>query len=74
MKVVDIKGKRSYVKFILEDGSCILGSGELLTDGFCVYMDSLSCNEELLADTKKESLKEAVSEFLKGRTFKVDFA
>ena len=41
MKLIDIKGKREYIRFIMEDGTYFKGNGEMLYNGFCVYESTL---------------------------------
>ena len=78
MKVIDIKGKSSYVRFILDNGTYIKGDGELLVNGFCVYKDTLRLVsneiETLLSEEEKQEVVLAVNSFLAGKKFKVDFA
>ncbi len=77
MKIVDIKGKSNYVRFILDNGSYIKGNGELLVNGFCVYKDSLTLiineQETPLSIAEKNELVKSVTDFLANKQFTIEF-
>ena len=78
MKLIDIKGKRDYVRFILDDGSFIHGNGEMLVHGFCVYENSL---KHFLSDVEFKNLngdqllelKEEIARLTQETTFNLIF-
>ena len=78
MKLIDIKGKSDYIRFIMEDGTFCKGSGELLNKGFCVYEATLKnyANElDVKPLTRNEllELKDEVAKLTTGMDFKVFF-
>lgn len=79
MKVVDIKGKSNYIRFIMEDGSYIVGTGELLVNGFLCFEDTLryvTSNDKCPGILSRENLNELESEvgrFTANEEFKVIF-
>lgn len=76
-EIVDIKGEKSHIRFVLSNNTYIKGDGELLKNGFSVYKNTLKhigCKDEkLLSDADKGELIEAVKKYLSDATFFVDF-
>lgn len=78
MKLIDIKGKRDYIRFILEDGTFIKGSGEMLQNRFCVYEQTLRIftsgnDSHELSQSQLKELKSAVAELPASVNFNVIF-
>lgn len=78
MKLIDIKGKRDYVRFVFEDGTFIKGSGEMLMNGFCVFEQTLrvfvSDNDSCeLSQNQLTELKNEVKKLTATANFKVVF-
>lgn len=78
MKLIDIKGKRDYIRFILEDETYIKGDGELLSEGFCVYEKTLARFDNngavgLLSPGEVSELKAEVALLTKNVSFNVIF-
>ncbi|NLK78584.1 MAG: hypothetical protein GX284_12955 [Clostridiales bacterium] len=77
MKVIDIKGTRSTIKFVLEGKGLIQGAGELEMNGFFVYKDTLrfvSENNRKLTDEEIEKLIESVEILVIHSNFEVTFS
>lgn len=61
MIVLGIRGKLSYLKFLTDRG-VFKGTGELLSNGFCVYCSTIRDeNETVLSRALTEELIQAVT-------------
>lgn len=65
MKVTEIRGKTSYIKFTTDKG-VFTGKGELLASGFCIYCNSLSDENGVpVSENTEKELVGAVNEYTK---------
>lgn len=76
MKIIDIRGTRSSIEFILEDKT-VVAKGELQTNGFYVYKSTMknipAIDEVLLTEREIEEIVTAVLEEQKNKPFKITF-
>lgn len=76
MTVIDIKGTKSNIKFVLEGNLLIQGTGELQINGFFVYKDTLrfvSENNRKLTMEEIEELIKSVRTLVSNSGFEVTF-
>lgn len=77
MKILDIKGTSSQIKFILDNNDIIIADGELQDNGFFAYKSSMKLlskqGEMSINPQKKEEFIIYMKEFLRDKEFTVNF-